>query len=135
MSVKTPINMPIAIILMIAPFILAGIAYYFFLRRRKREELEQDKVKPHDDEPYEADVCEEPPLTEIRATVLRMRCEVNTYGTKTPHCEEEYFVTFLDEYEKEITFSVDKETYLSLSEGQKGTVAVVNDRFYGFAED
>lgn len=127
--------LPTVIMLTLIPFILAGISYYFFLRRRKREEAKQDDATPRDDESYEEDICKEPPLTEIRATVLHMQCEVNTYGTKTPHCEEEYFITFLDEYDKEITFSVDKETYLSLYEGQKGTIAVVNDRFYGFAED
>lgn len=127
--------LPTVIMLTLIPFILAGISYYFFLRRRKREEAKQDDATPRDDESYEEDICKEPPLTEIRATVLRMRCEVNSYGTKIPRCEEEYFVTFLDEYDEEITFAVDKESYLSLSEGQKGTLAVVNERFYGFSED
>lgn len=111
---------------------LGGLSYYFFLRRKKREEEAQDEIVP---EVFDEITCEEPPLTEIRATVLRMQCEVNTYGTKNPQCVEEYFVTFLDEYEKEITFPVDQETYFSLFEGQKGTIAVVNERFYGFCED
>ena len=124
--------LPMLILTVLVPFSIAGFFYYRFLKRKNQEESEQEEI-------FSEDIiempCDEPPLTEIRATVLRMRCEVNTYGTKTPHCHEEYFITFADEYENELTYSVDKDTYLTLSEGQKGTIAIVNDRFYGFAED
>ncbi|MBQ8497301.1 MAG: hypothetical protein IJ489_07625 [Clostridia bacterium] len=127
-----PLNSPISTLIVLMPLILLGIFSFFIFRRKKTERAEQNEPLAEDNaEP----LYDEPPLTEIRATVLRMRCEVNSYGTKTPHCHEEYFVTFLDEYDKELTYAVDKDTYLTLSEGQKGTVAIVNDRFYGFAED
>ncbi len=105
------------------PIVMLVLAYVFFVRGRQK------------DAPEPQNPPEEPPLTEIRATIVRMRCEVNTYGVKIPQCREEYFITFLDEYGNEFTHSVDKDTYLSLSEGQKGTVAIVNENFYGFAED
>ena len=126
---------PDTIFMILLPLLLVGIASYLLFRRRMFSTPKQtaisDPALTYDDTIDD----EEPPLTEIPATILRMRCEINTYGTKIPQCREEYFITFLDEYGNEFTHSVDKDTYLSLSEGQKGTVAIVNEKFYGFAED
>lgn len=76
-----------------------------------------------------------PQIEEIHVTVSDMTCDTASYGYKTPKMEKLFRVEFMTEYDKLIELSVDEQTYLSLSVGVSGTVAIVNGNFYGFVPD
>lgn len=76
-----------------------------------------------------------PQIEEIRVTVSDMTCDTASYGYKIPKMEKLFRVEFMTEYDKLIELSVDEQTYLSLSVGTSGTVAIVNGNFYGFVPD
>ena len=78
------------------------------------------------------DYAKEQDLDEISAQVLSKNCGIKVYGTKTPDCCKEFSVTFLTTYGEEVQYKVLEEVYLSLEEGQNGTLATINGNFYGF---
>ena len=83
----------------------------------------------------ESEPVEEPPLTEINARVISMRCGTKMYGTKSPELHKEFFVTFLTDDGETFEYKVEEEIYLSIYEDQTGTLATVNGKFYGFCSD
>lgn len=78
------------------------------------------------------DYAKEQELDEVSAQVLSKNCGIKVYGTKTPDCCKEFSVTFLTTYGEEVQYKVLEEVYLSLEEGQNGTLATINGNFYGF---
>ena len=78
---------------------------------------------------------DEPTLEEIHAQILLKQCGVSVYGTKFPECKSEFFITFITDDGTELTYPVSETTYLELEEKQKGTLAIVNNNFYGFYLD
>ena len=78
------------------------------------------------------DYAKEQELDEVSAQVLSKNCGIKVYGTKLPDCCKEFSVTFLTTYGEEVQYKVLEEVYLSLEEGQNGTLATINGNFYGF---
>ena len=77
--------------------------------------------------------CDEPPLDEVDATVVSMRCRTGFSGShKSPQSIKEFYVTFRTSDGKEIEFKVDEAVYLSLDENLSGSLATLNGSFYGF---
>ena len=111
--------------------ILCGIFVFFFplIYRKINEKRAEDLFGLTG----EADILEEP-LLEVRGTVKGIRCEVNGRykgRVSTTH----YFVTFVDDFGKETEYEITEEEALCIKEGTRGTLAVVNNRFYGFCPD
>ena len=83
----------------------------------------------------ELDTEEEPPLEEIVCCVRTKYCGISVSGGKVPTVGEDFCAVFVAEDGREFELAVEEEVYLSLEEGQKGTLAVVNGNFYGFCPD
>ena len=90
-------------------------------KQRALEELEA---------PYE-----EPPIEEIPVTIVKLSCGAKLQGSKTPIAVKEFYANFRTEDGNEFELSVDEESYFSLEENKKGTLAIVNGNFYGFCEN
>ena len=76
-----------------------------------------------------------PELDEIGARIIAKACSTRTYGTKTTQMRREFTVTFRTDMGEERRFSVQEEFYLSVDEGDEGTLATLNGNFYGFDKD
>ncbi len=74
-------------------------------------------------------------FNEIHATVLKMNCTVKAIGARIPKAEKIFYITFLTDDGRKVTYSVDEEAYLSIEENQKGTLATMDGEFYGFSPD
>lgn len=76
------------------------------------------------------------PLDECRATLVKKRCFTKTVGSKSSlSCQREFLLVFEDEFEREISLSVEEEIYLALEEGERGTLALSDGAFYSFTLD
>lgn len=89
--------------------------------RKSNKQLYEELDKPY-----------EPTITEYDVRVLRKYCYVETYGTKSPQSVGEYYIEFLTFDGKELKFKVLAEDYHAITENSVGTLAVINDNFYGF---
>lgn len=78
---------------------------------------------------------EEIPLVETHVRVETMECGVYIEGIKTPHSGKTFLIKFRADDGELLEHPVEEEFYLSLSEGQTGTLATLNGYFYGFAAD
>ena len=78
------------------------------------------------------EVFEEPPLTEIAVTLVSKECLVKTYGYKMPQTKQEYYFVFETEDKKLLRYMVNEGEYHLYDEKQKGTIAIVNDNYFGF---
>ena len=76
-----------------------------------------------------------PPLREINVRVLSKEWDAKVYGVKYPEMRKEFFVTFLTSEGKSLRYPVEEDVYALLKEGQTGTIAVINERLYGFVPD
>ncbi|MBQ7357178.1 MAG: hypothetical protein IJW65_00400 [Clostridia bacterium] len=97
--------------------------------KKTKEQVAKEEAELIDESP------DEPPLEEIHVEIILKQCGVSVYGIKTPQCASEFFITFLADDGTEITYPVSEEVYLELEENQKGTLAIVNNNFYGFCPD
>ena len=77
----------------------------------------------------------EPPIEEIPVTIVKLSCGAKLQGSKTPIAVKEFYAIFKTEDGEELELSVDEESYFSLEENKKGTLAIVNGNFYGFCEE
>ena len=89
-------------------------------------------LKTRKKELEELEKCEDIPLVEIDARVLKKECFVKSYGTKMPESRKEFFITFLTFNGETRHYSVSEEIYLSIEEGVSGTIGLLNDNFFDF---
>lgn len=94
-----------------------------------------DKAKRNREIQESWDKFEEPPITEYHVTVFDMACDAESYGYAQPALEKSFHVVFLTDDGEKLELEVDEETYLSLSKGESGMLAVLNEKFYGFNSD
>ena len=92
-----------------------------------------------DEEPLD-DTCgdtqdDTPALEEISCKIVELRCGTDVFGTKLPRVTKQFGVKVLTDDGQELEFLVDEDIYAALEEGVHGTVAIVNERFYGFWAD
>ena len=78
---------------------------------------------------------EEPELFEQSAVVLKKHCYAKASRGSSPLHDKHFFVTFQTEDGKTVEYPVWEELYLSVYEGQTGTIATANGNFYGFSAD
>lgn len=78
---------------------------------------------------------EEPELFEQSAVVLKKHCYAKASRRDSPLHDKHFFVTFQTEDGKTVEYPVWEELYLSVYEGQTGTIATANGNFYGFYAD
>lgn len=78
------------------------------------------------------EIFEEPPLTEIKVKLISKECFLKTYGIKMPQTKQEYYFNFETEDKKILRYKVEESEYHLYDENQKGTIAIVNDNYYGF---
>ena len=116
-------------------FIAIGIFLFYLLFLSVKLSIESKKRNAEMLEEPEEDEGVLPEIQEYSVTVIGKRCEVNTYGSKPPRAQKEFYLGFRTDDGKELIFSVGEESYLEVEEGQKGTVAVLNDNYYGFCAD
>lgn len=108
--------------------LLVVIGLVFFIVKCIRDSLKERKKAMRElEEPLE-----EPPLTEIDATVLKKECSVRTYGVKMPVSCKEFYITFSTFTGEIKRYGVSEELYLAVDEGTAGTIALVNDLFFDF---
>lgn len=79
--------------------------------------------------------AEEPALLEQSAVVLDKYCYAKASRRSSPLHDKHFFVKFQTEDGKTVEYPVWEEFYLSVYEGQTGTLATANGNFYGFCED
>ncbi len=79
--------------------------------------------------------AEEPALLEQNAVVVGKRCYAHAHRSSSPLHDKNFFVSFRTEDGKTVEYPVWEEFYLSVYEGQTGTLATANGNFYGFCED
>ncbi len=77
----------------------------------------------------------EPQLFEYKVTVSQKYCEVKNYGVRFPETKKEFYVVFSASDGREYKYTVSEEEYLQIEENTTGTLAVVNQNFYGFCPD
>ena len=77
----------------------------------------------------------EPELIETEVRVISKRCGTKVYGSKSPQCRKEFYITFLTEDGEETEYPVEEEIYLSIHENETGTLATANGHFYGFCAE
>ncbi len=78
----------------------------------------------------------EPQLFEYKATVIGKYCGVEGYGSsKMPQTRSAYYLTFKTYDGRILKYNVLEQDYFKIEENQTGTLAVVNDNFYGFCPD
>lgn len=106
-------------VLMIIKCILSFIKLNNF-KSKKQEEIE---------------TFEEPPLTEISATLVSKECLVKTYGIKYPETKQEFYFVFETDDKNLLRYRVEENEYHLYNENQKGTIALVNENYYGFCVD
>ena len=78
---------------------------------------------------------EEPPITEINVKLIKKECFLKTYGIKYPETRQEYYFIFETNDKNILRYKVEESEYHSFDENQKGTIAIVNDNYYGFYVD
>ena len=78
------------------------------------------------------EIFEEPPLTEIKVKLISKECFLKSYGIKMPQTKQEYYFNFETEDKKILRYKVEESEYHLYDENQKGTIAIVNDNYYGF---
>ena len=106
------------------------VVYYFRTRKERKEEVERLE------EQEEIVSADEPPVEEIHGRVVGKRCYAETTnGTKSFRSYTCFYIDFLTDDGRSVTYQTDEELYLSVEEDAAGTVAIVGDRFYGFCPD
>ncbi len=98
----------------------------FIDAHKQRVEFEKESEQPYFD----------PQLFEYKATVIEKRCGIENHGSvKMPQTCSAYYLTFKTYDGRILKYNVLEEDYFKIEEKQTGTLAVVNDRFYGFCPD
>ena len=78
----------------------------------------------------------EPQIFEYKATVIEKYCQVEGYGSvKMPQTRNSFYLAFKTYDGRILKYNVLEQDYLQIEEGQSGTLAIVNDNFYGFCPD
>ena len=72
---------------------------------------------------------------EVNVVISGKRCGTRIVGVKSNVALKGFFITFTADDGRVFEFKVEEELYLSLEEGQKGSIAIVNDNFYGFCPE
>ena len=108
---------------LILPILIAVICF----RARKERKDAMKKLE---------ESVDEPPVEEIHGRVVGKRCYAETTnGTKSFRSYTCFYIDFLTDDGRSVTYQTDEEIYLSIEENAAGTVAIVGDRFYGFCPD
>ena len=114
-----------------AAFLILLVVGYilFYIKAYKKSRAEDERMLKGLEDESEIELCE----THVR--VVSKCCGTRAYGTKTPHHEKCFFVTFVADNGKTVEYRVDEETYLAVEEEMTGTVATNDGEFYGFCAD
>jgi len=117
---------------MILPLtLLGGIAAYFviapFLAKKEQSEA-FDKLEDGDDN-------DELPLPDvIGAKVIKKRVGGECAGMKIPKYNAHFWLTFLTDDGKELTFDVSQELFDKTNEGDVASLVTINDTFLDFTD-
>ena len=111
--------------------ILLGIALFFgiiiLIVSLSAKNAPKDPREIELDEPIE-----ELPIEALDVTVLELRCGVKIEGIKQPTTVRNFEVTFLTDDGEKLKFYVSEELYLALSEGERGSLALLNGQIYDY---
>lgn len=72
-------------------------------------------------------------LEEKNVLVLKKYCYTKTYGYRTPEMKKHFFIIFQTDDGQKFEYEVEEDIYLTINEGQTGTIGIVNGNFYGFS--
>ena len=97
----------------------------FIDAHKQRIEYEKESEQPYF----------EPQLFEYKATVVEKYCQVENFGIKMPEHRNAFYITFQTYDGRILKYGVLEDDYLQIEENQSGTLAVVNNQFYGFCPD
>ena len=107
------------------------VILYLFIKACIESHKEHKKLIQELEEPYV-----EPQIFDYKATVIEKRCGVENHGSvKMPQTHSAYYITFKTYDGRVLKFNVLEEDYFKIEENQTGTLAIVNDNFYGFCPD
>ena len=73
--------------------------------------------------------------TEFHATVIDMRCQVNTVGHKMPKTVKTFEIAFRDDEGNTQVISVPEEYYAAFEKDSAGILTLVDGEFYSFEID
>ena len=115
-------------------FIIGGILLWLiivFIKSLIDEHKRKKQLLEELEQPY----CD-PQLFEYKATVIEKYCQVENHGSvKMPQTRSAYYLTFKTYDGRILKYNVLEADYLQIEENQTGTLAVVNDKFYGFCPE
>ena len=116
------------IVFLVGLIIIAAWIIYKIVSRTQADNSNDSNPKDINTE----EIFEEPPLTEIKVKLISKECFLKTYGIKMPQTKQEYYFNFETEDKKILRYKVEESEYHLYDENQKGTIAIVNDNYYGF---
>lgn len=116
--------------LLAAFLILLAVGYaLFYIKARKKSRAENEQILAELEDDSETELCE------THGRVAEKLCGTRAYGTNDPHFEKGFFIVFETDGGETLEYRVDEETYLAVQEGETGTVAACDGRFFGFCPD
>lgn len=116
------------IVFLVGLIIIVAWIIYKIVSRTQADDSNDSNPKDINTE----EIFEEPPLTEIKVKLISKECFLKTYGIKMPQTKQEYYFNFETEDKKILRYKVEESEYHLYDENQKGTIAIVNDNYYGF---
>lgn len=124
-TIDTASLISIIVVALILLLLLVWIIRLFINGHKRNKELLDELERPYF----------EPQLFEYKVTVAAKYCEIKTVGIKMPETKNEFYIVFSAADGHEYRFSVTEEEYLQIEENTSGTLAIVNENFYGFCAD
>lgn len=115
-------------------FVLAvvlGVMIIAFVKACIKSRKEHQQLLEEMEQPYV-----DPQIFEYKATVIEKCCCVENHGSaKMPISCKAYYLTFKTYDGRILKYNVLEQDYFEIEENQTGTLAVVNEGFYGFCPD
>lgn len=111
--------------------LLACLVLLIWMPLQSRRDVKQALKKMDTPEEEQA----KPELVEQNAVVVGKRCYAHAHRSSSPLHDKNFFVSFQTQDGKTVEYPVWEEFYLSVYEGQTGTIATANGNFYGFCTD
>lgn len=128
-QIGTPLSDTAYTIMMV--FVILLIFFLLFITVR----IFQIMIKERNEKYTYRDDTDGAEINKIHVTVLKMNCTVKAVGRPIPETIKVFYVTFLMDDGKKVSYSVDEDSYLLMDENQKGTLKTVNGEFYEYRPD
>ena len=112
-----------------------GASLIYAIHEDQRQKLERAKLPPEVSiEDEDEDNAELPLPDVIGARVIKKRVGGECSGMKIPKYNAYFWITFLTDDGKELTFNVSQELFDKTNEGDVASLVTINDTFLDFTD-